>query len=286
MLKIDVETAESIVNFIYTNSNYHAIICDENGVIIGDSAKTRLGVTHAGAKKILTTNIDRIVVTEEEAKKLGGTVKAGTNLAVKDGTIKIGNFGITGDPLHTEALANIASGLVISRLKEKENNALLHRCATDVASFIEKAALSIQQLSASSQQLASSSEEASHVTKIVTQDINSTHDIIKFIQQVAAQTNLLGLNAAIEAARAGEHGRGFAVVAEEVRKLSDDSRKSASTINEMLNKFRNSIDDVLKVIQTNNKIAQHQASSIQEIASTVEEVRVIGASLVQMAQRY
>ncbi len=285
MLKIDPDTASEIVGLIFEKSGFHAIICDENGIILADSAKARVGVQHTGAQKILSTDIDRIIITEEDAARVGGTIKAGTNLAIKDGVNKIGNFGITGDPIFTEGLANVASGLVIARLQERESKVVLQRCAESVAASLEKAALSIQQIASSAQQLTTSSQRASDVAIDVNENIKQTHNIINFIQQVAAQTNLLGLNAAIEAARAGEHGRGFSVVAEEVRKLSDDSKKSATSISTFLQKFHHSINGMSQVNNETSLIAQQQAVAIQEVANMIENVRTVGSELVSLSNK-
>ena len=57
-----------------------------------------------------------------------------------------------------------------------------------------------------------------------------TDEILNFIQGIAAQTNMLGLNAAIEASRAGEAGRGFKVVAAEIRKLSTSTSESVKRV--------------------------------------------------------
>src|SRR5690606_33417175 len=69
------------------------------------------------------------------------------------------------------------------------------------------------------------------------------------IQHVARQTNLLALNAAIEAARAGDAGRGFSTVAEEVRKLADDTARSAEQISRIIRGFTEEIRVIVELMR-------------------------------------
>lgn len=78
--------------------------------------------------------------------------------------------------------------------------------------------------------------------------------IFGIVTGIAEQTNLLSLNASIESARAGEHGKGFAVVANEVRKLSEDTKKTVSTVSELVNNTNTQINIVSKHIKDVNEL--------------------------------
>ncbi|MEK4364253.1 methyl-accepting chemotaxis protein [Paenibacillus sp. FSL M8-0212] len=118
--------------------------------------------------------------------------------------------------------------------------------------------------------------------------------MVESISEISAQTNLLSLNAAIEAARAGEHGRGFEVVATEVRKLSDQSAKSAEQISVLVAAIRKGMNNASQSMGEVNAEVQEGIELVRKAGGTFEEIREavgnvagqtqeVSASIEQMA---
>ncbi len=277
--------AQKIVNFIHEKSGFAVIVCDDTGAIIADSAQTRIGVQHKGSRQILTTNIDSFAVTAEEAEVSNGKIKEGYNIAIKVDNVKIGTFGIAGPLTIVEPVAKIAAGMVIMLLRDEELKDFIRNQVLVLSTSVEQAASAVQQTAASAQEVASISQTIAEEAQEGKNQLKSTAGIIELIRRGAKQTNLLGLNAAIEAARAGEQGRGFSVVAGEVRKLAEESNRSANEISVILLGFQTIIQDITEHSLRNSAITHEQAQANQEIAKLVEGVQLVSQELQALSSK-
>lgn len=110
--------------------------------------------------------------------------------------------------------------------------------------------------------------DAIHTVSVQTNKNNDSaaniNKAVEIIKGLAAQTNLLSLNASIEAARAGEAGRGFAVVAEEIRNLSEESSGNAQEIEEIVKELVNNVEVSVKKMQEVTENVKKQQERLGE----------------------
>jgi methyl-accepting chemotaxis protein len=130
-------------------------------------------------------------------------------------------------------------------------------------------------------QLSENLNESVKVVSTVQEMSSNIGSILDVIRHIAAQTNLLALNAAIEAARAGEQGRGFAVVADEVRVLAERTTKSTAEIEDMIQNLQEKSEQASSVMQACVSEMDKSLTQTSDANSAMEEIQ---ANIIEISK--
>lgn len=265
----DLNELESMImsgNVIFNllNRNSYVIIIDKDGIILktwdvedfsfGLKTNDKIPENTVIYQALKTKKHFSKIVNKDNSKFGFGYSGAGVPVFSKSGEL-IGAMAIT-SPLTQQDIVREIS----------------HNLKTDI-SQTKDVRRSISEIN---KEMDGTVDTLTDIANNIHQNISVIGDVINLIQNIAGQTNLLGLNAAIEAARAGESGKGFVIVAQEIRKLSKTVKDSVTELNEKLSALNHMIEEVNPQVDNLNKFAENQAVSIEQINAITQ--RLAGSS--------
>lgn len=185
----------------------------------------------------------------------------------------------------SDELANAAQSLAEGATDQAGAVAALHSTISDITGTMEQSAKSADESYIMSHEYADKADSSRQemntmmeAMKRISETSTKIGNIISEIESIAAQTNLLSLNASIEAARAGESGRGFAVVADQIRDLADQSAKAAVDTREL-------IEASIREVSAGNSVADHAAASIGTVVDGIKQIADFSLNLKTIMEK-
>ncbi|CAB1252948.1 Putative sensory transducer protein YfmS [Clostridiaceae bacterium BL-3] len=160
----------------------------------------------------------------------------------------------------------------------------LEESADTLFSGLEETSAGIEEINSGSEKMNQMVIDMSEITRQAEKQIAESNEIISMIQNIASQSNLLGLNAAIEAARSGEQGKGFTVVASEMRKLAQLSSESSQKVSKALSEISNNIKNIFETVNQVQSVSEKQVTAMKEITSTLEEITASAQTMTEISR--
>ncbi len=189
----------------------------------------------------------------------------------------------TGSKEQTNQTAQVSAAIeemTASILESSKNTSEAAEKAREASDKSQEGSRLAQDTSSGMDEIVSSASVTAGNIKDLSGKTNSIGEIIKVIDDIADQTNLLALNAAIEAARAGEQGRGFAVVADEVRKLAERTTKATKEVAETIKAIQADVssanahmEEAGEKVGKGKDLVEQTNSSLSEIYGSIEAMQ-------------
>ena len=112
--------------------------------------------------------------------------------------------------------------------------------------------------------------------------ISEVQKTSRVLTEISAQSGVLAINAAIEAARVGDAGRSFVVIADEVRKISDNAKKSSDNIEDVLCGLQKDMQLALKALFQMKNYLENQQFAINQLTQNIENITQNNTNMVDM----
>ncbi|MDA8425092.1 MAG: substrate-binding domain-containing protein [Treponema sp.] len=248
------------------------------------SLRETVGSTARHAETLITVAAELAASAEESGQS---TVRISSTMG------KIGE-SLRGQTKEVERTGKELGALVESIAKAKDSAGESRAIAGRVAASSKEGFAAVSGMAATVKSLEDASSVAAETIRALTADTARIGSIVSSISDLANQTNILAINASIQAARAGEQGKGFAVIAAEIRKLAEQSNRSAGEITDLISRVGTSVKNAAEAtsrgLAKSKENAEHAAlseKSLVDIASAASEsekrMGVIFAAVEEMS---
>ncbi len=240
----------------FAKGNFHAQLSlktkDEFGHLASSfntmTADLRLAVKQVGDSS------EQVAATAEQLTASSNEVSKATE-EITDSIQEISS-GIEDQNVMTKHVNDLSAKVLQNMNEISANIQTVNSTALTTKKLTDHGQQSIENVKDQMEMIAQKTDSLTEQMKILDNNSNTIVQAVSVIKDIAAQTNLLAINASIEAARSGEHGKGFAVVATEVRKLADESNKAAVEIEKIVTAITENTGRIVEEIMDNDRTVE------------------------------